>query len=62
MKEKDITAIKVKYARSKALLKIHEVTVNGISRNTSGMEASCSIHRVRARMGDIASSGGSAPP
>lgn len=35
--------------------------VSGLSRDISGTTTSGNSHRVRARMGDIAYSGGSAP-
>jgi len=59
VKEKEMTTLKVKYARSKTLLKSQGVIASGISHNTSGMTTSGSSHRVRTRMGDTASNGSS---
>lgn len=62
VKDREVIALKVKYAKAKTLLTSHGVTTSGILRDTSRIIASGSIHRVRSRMGDTTNSGGNAPP
>jgi len=62
VKDKEIIVLEVKYIRAKTLLTSHGVIASKILRDTSEMIASGSSLRIRSRMGDTTSSGGSAPP